>query len=384
MSSIVTYKKGKGPNRDGTSLASNYEREKAGLMSIIEDAARGDAKAKLQLQKSVGAALRKREIGPTDMSGVPVINTMSVAYASDEFIGLELFPLVTVEQYSGSYVVHERRDRLQKPKTKGRGQRGEANEINRRVSTSGYAVEPDQLEGVLEVQVALNQSQPLSELLQLTEDVNHDLALNREREHASIAGSTSSYSAGNIFTPTGGRKWNTETATILADIKTGTATMWRGKGNTRLVGWTSTEVWNAISLNTGLLGVLGMNDRGAVSPEIFLEITGLDGLLVSDAQVDTANIGQSAVYSRLWGNKFGIMRVSDTPTQRNASFGYTFRWTGVAPTDATAPNFKNGVFQQMWFDPKKGPIGSWIYKRSHFEDIVVVAADTAYLVDAPI
>jgi hypothetical protein len=378
MSTIVHYKNGKGPNRDGTSLAAKYIKQKEALNSIIEDAHAGDPRAKSMLKRDVDIALRKRDIGPADVQGVPILNNLSVAYAAEDLIGLELFPLVPVEKESGSYFVHERRDRLQKPKTKGRGARGDANEINRRKTTALYACEPEQLLGNLPVQVAMNSDQPL------TEDVNHDLALNREREHAELAGDPDNYSTSNKMTLTSGTRWDDADARILANIKAGIAGMWRGKGNSRLVGWTSLEVWNVISLNVGLLSLLGLNDVGAVSPERFLDITGLDGLLVSDARTDTANIGQPAVYQRLWGNKFGIMRVSDTPMQRNASFGYTFRWTGKGGQGAPPNGWAGGVFSQMWYDQKEGPFGSWFYKRSHSEDRVIVAADTGFLFDTPI
>jgi hypothetical protein len=384
MSTIVHYKAGKGPNRDGTSLASKYAAKKMGFTSMLEDAQAGDPRMKALVQRSTDMALKKREMSPGDMQGVPVLNNLSIAYAAEDLIGLELFPVVPVEAMSAQFNVWERRDRLQKPKTKGRGQRGDANEINRRLSTSTYSVKDDQLKGVVEAQVILNSPQPLNELLQLQEDVNHDLALNREREIAEMVTDPDNYSASNVMTLTGDDKWNTDTATILANILTAKAAMWPGRGNTRLVAATSLEVWNQIALNTGLLGMLGMNERGAVSPAAFLEITGLDGLLVSDARTDTANIGQTADYERIWGNAFVIAHVSDAPMQRNASLGYTFRWTGTGASAATAPGFVNGVFQQLWFDPKEGPIGSWTYKRSHFEDRKIVAADTAFLINTPI
>jgi hypothetical protein len=77
------------------------------------------------------------------------------------------------------------------------------------------------------------------------------------------------------------------------------------------------------------------------------------------------------------------MRVSTTPQLRNASFGYTFRWTGRGNV-AVPGGFPGGVFSQMWYDQKEATIGAYYYKRAHYEDRIIVANDTGFLWETPI
>lgn len=384
--SFVFYKKGKGHNKDGSSLASKYEAQKAAFLGLVQEANDGDPRAKSMLSRHISAAqgLRQKSLGPADVQGVPILNNLSIQYAPGDMIGMELFPVVPVDKISGNYFVYDKRDRLQKAKTKGRGNRGEANEANTRRTQAPYACEPDQLSRFIGLDTVLNQDAPLNELLDLVEDVNGDLALNREREQASLAGTTGNYASGNVQTLTAGAgRWDEAGSDIRKHLLNGMAKIWRGNGSSMLIGWTSLEVWNVVRTHPDHLSLLSLGDRGLVSPAQFCDIYGLDGLLVSDVRTDSANIAQSASYSRLWGNKFGVMRVSTTPQLRNASFGYTFRWTGRG--NASVPGgFPGGVFSQMWYDQKEGTIGAYFYKRAHYEDRIIVANDTGFLWETPI
>ncbi len=150
----------------------------------------------------------------------------------------------------------------------------------------------------------------------------------------------------------------------------------------------NTEVWNVLSSHPDMLQLLSLGDRGLVSPEQFTSFFGIDGLLVSDARINTAAKGQTASYSRLWGNFFVLARVSTTPQLRNASFGYTLRWMpqSIPGMISGTPGFMagQGVFAQQWYEPRKGDFGSLYYKRSHREAVKIVAAKTGYLITTPI
>jgi hypothetical protein len=97
---------------------------------------------------------------------------------------------------------------------------------------------------------------------------------------------------------------------------------------------------------------------------------GLSNLLVGKAWKDTANESQTASYSRIWSDVFGVVRVAGRPTIRNASFGYTLRFGAVRTTE--------------WFDQRLGVAGGYFAKTTESRTQKVVAADTGYLITTPI
>jgi hypothetical protein len=85
----------------------------------------------------------------------------------------------------------------------------------------------------------------------------------------------------------------------------------------------------------------------------------------------TANEGQTANYSRIRSDVFGIVRVATTPGVRNVSFGYTFRQFGAPKT-------------MQWFDQRPGLGGRYFAKIAVSDDYKVVASDAGYLIVSPI
>jgi hypothetical protein len=379
MSSIIYFKKGKGPFKNGLGHAEMYEHQKHGLLSILSDARGGDARAKSLLEAQHAAwrsMTRRKDIAPEDVQGVPILTNLSVKYANGAFIGREIYPTVPVPNVTGDFWEHPRRAMLQAPKTRG-GVDSNANELQRpKKIRRHFNCEPDQQKGSLEMATALNETAPLNEMVEFREEVDEAYELKREVLYAKKTQDLSLYSTTNKRTLTPGIRWNDAGGDPIGDIRWLIRSTWRGKGSSMLIAWTSTEVWDVLSGLPSLLNLLNIQDRGLLSPAHFAEIFGLDGLLVSEARYDTANIGQPEVLSRIWGNYFGVARVSETPQLKNATFGYTFRWE--------APTIPQGVFAQQWYDPKKGTFGSLHYKRSMFEDIRVVAADSAAIIKDPI
>jgi hypothetical protein len=218
---------------------------------------------------------------------------------------------------------------------------------------------------------------PINAMFNLRETVDAKIALAREFTIRDILTDANNYATSNKKTLTAGLRWDDAGGDPVNDILTALQSIWMGQGSSRLVAWTSLEVWNVIRQSDKFLKLLSANNEGILSAEQFTNILGLDGLLVSEARENTANIAKTPVFSRLWGNFFGICRVSTTPQLKNASFGFTFRWT----PKAIGPE---GIETHLWFDPEEGAFGSFGYKVAMKEIQKVVAADTGYLFTTPI
>jgi len=398
MASFVHYKKGRGPVKGSTEgFAAHYNALKTGFLETLDKAAGGDPAAKKSLEPTYEAAemlirtgkgLVVREPSASDVQGVPILNNLSVKYAAGQFIGLELMPLSRVDQQSGEYFVHDERQALTEHETDGTGDAGQANETDMAVSKAPYATKPSDETQFLGLSTLLNSQEGVITALDLVENVNEVMAMKREIKIRNALTTAANYPTGNKTTLLAGARWDDANGKPVRDIQNGMAAMWSGRGASRVVAAMNTEVWNVLSSHPDMLQMLSISDRGLVSPEQFVNFFGLDGILVSDARIQTAAKGQTASYSRLWGNFFVLARVSTTPQMRNAAFGYTLRWmpSQVPGMVAGVPGFMagQGVFAMQWYDPKKGAFGSLYYKRSHFEDIKIVAPKTGYLITTPI
>lgn len=398
MGSLVYYKKGRGPIPGSTEgYAAQYNAFKAAFLEKLDAASGGDEAAKKSLAHTYRAAeaivrtpsgLVVREPGVSDVQGVPILNNLSLKYAAGQYVGLELMPMSPVDQVSGEYAVYDERQALTEHETDGSGSSGHANETDMAITMTAYATKSSSETQRLGLSTILNSQGGIITAMDLVENVNDVLAFKREIKIRDAATTASNYPTGNKTTLLAGARWDDANGKPVRDIQTGLAAMWSGRGSTRVVAVMNSEIWNVLSSHPDMLQLLSLGDRGLVSPEQFASFFGLDGILVSDARINTAAKGQTASYSRLWGNFFVLARVSATPQLRNASFGFTLRWVPqtVPGVIGGMPGFMagNGVFAQQWYDQRIGDFGSLFYKRSHFEQVKIVASKTGYLITTPI
>ena len=145
----------------------------------------------------------------------------------------------------------------------------------------------------------------------------------------------------------------------------------------------SKHVWRVLGVSLLKLFIYGGASPGLASPDMIARFFMAEQYLVGRARKDTANEGQTASYSRIWPDMWGIARVARTTTVRNAWFASTLRWDlSGAPMLPGAP--EDGFITTQWFDPKAGVGGCHYAKVATSEVQQVIANDTAYLYRTPI
>jgi hypothetical protein len=305
--------------------------------------------------------------GPTAVHQNTFLTNMSLQYANDEFIGERLMPVVPVEKRSDSYATYDKRDRFNAPDDT-IGPDGDAAEVTEGRSSGNYSVTDRALMNHIPVETIENQDPVFDEMLDLTEAVRSGLAIKREIRIATLLTTAANYPTGNKVTLSGSDQWDSSAGgDPIKVIQTATAALFRGPNPTRLVGFTSIEVFNALVRHVSLLDLFKYTRQGLITSQQLAALFGLDDLLVGAARYDTANSGQTASYSRIWGKHFGILRVAVRPSRRSAHFGTTFQLN----TDPHAFN---------WFDPRKGKAGANYVKIGWSDDHKIVASDTGYLI----
>ena len=367
----LSYRDVMGLRRGGYDRANAYEQWRGRIDEVLHSDSPAD-KAAVIRERTELSKIRGKDIAPGTVSQTPVLTNLSVQYANEEYIGEQLMPVVTVPTLTGTYYTYGQRDRMGYPDDQ-LGPRGQANEIHETRTPATYTCAGFGYENYVDGDTISDQDAPLDEMLDLTESCAEGLAFRRELRIAGIVGVSGSYGA-NTAAIAAGNRWNTVAGgDPIADIQTGLAALWTGRGASVIMGATSLDVYNVLSRHPQILDLFKYNGSspGLATPGMIATFLGLTGgLLVGKARQDTANEAATAVYSRVWPDVFAIVRVARRPTRRNAFFGVTFR--------------HNSVNAIQWFDQTKGVHGGYYARVALSEAHPIVAAPTGYLITTPI
>jgi len=342
-----------------------YERYVANLKAAINSS---DPKVRAMVERANAGILACRST-PGQVHIDSAMSTMSLMYANDDYIGERLMPVVyTGGKLSAKYFTYPKRERFAYPDDAA-SDRSSVNELNESRSSQSVSLEGRALKEWVGQDTLNNQDAPLNELLDAQQNVVEGLAFKRELRIAAIVGAAGSYGS-NTGSPT--VLWSAG-GDPLGDIDTAKAATWNGRGQGKRIAFMSVNVWNVLKRHQQVLDTLkygGSPEAPAqASLMAFAKLIGVDEVLVSESRKDTANEGQTASYSRIWPDVFGIVRAA-APSVRNAGFGFTFR---------DAP-----LRQTMWFDQAPGVSGGYFTKASCHESHDIVAADTSYLLTSVI
>lgn len=343
-----------------------YERA---LKALRKKRQSGDKETRDMVREIGAEILATRGVSPSSVHSNTFLSNMSVQYANDMYIGEQIMPAVPVSKRSDDFAVYPKRERLAYPDD-ALGSRAEANELSETRSSDNYSVRDYGFQNFVSASTIENEDDAFDEMLDLIEAINEGIAFKREKRIAAIATTAANF-AGNTTALAGTSQWSDAGSDPIDDIQTARAAIWNGRGQTRVIGATSIDVFNVLARHAKILDLLKYNRSGLAKRAELAEIFGLDDILIGAAREDTANEGQTASYSRIWGKTFGVYRVATRPSRRSAHFGSTFRLKGDPLTTE-------------WFDPKVGKGGGYNGKVGVSEDHKVVAGDTAYLITAAI
>jgi len=322
------------------------------------------------------ALVRLKAITPGVVHVDTALTNLSIQYANQAYIGERLMPAVNVPNLAGLFYRFDKRTRMAYPDDE-LGPRGSPNEINENLTTDNFSCKTYGYKSYVDNQTIKNQDAPLDALADVVASLNEGITFRREKRIATVLTTAGNY-AGNTVALGASVRWDVTGGDPVADIMTARSTLWAGRGQTRLVGFTTLNVMNVLARNAKIMslfltrqtGNAATDQAGYASSDMLARFFGLDEIVVAEARQDTANEGQAANYTRIWPDVFGVVRVAAAPSIRSAAFGYTFR-NGQPYTD-------------QWFDPSIGGFGGYYARVSVAEDHKIVAPDTGYLITTPI
>jgi hypothetical protein len=352
--------------KNGETPGKRYERLRSVTGELLSSS---DPKEKALIAKENAKLFRIREVSPGAVQDSRFLTNLSVQYANDEYIGMMLMPEVQTPALAGRFPKYGKRDRFAAPDDT-MGSNASANEVSETRTFGTYACQPYALKGHVDKLTLRNEQAPLDEMVDLTESVADDIALKEEQRILTVVTTAANYASGNTKTLTGAGIWDQAGSDPIGDIQTGVATLFSGKGQAKKLGACNLDTWNVLSRHPQILDLLKYSRVGVAKPAEVADFFGLDGILVSAARNDTANIGQTESYSRIFGKFFAILKVAKSASIRNASFGSTFRF--------------GPKLTRVWWDDHVGSEGGYWSQVSVNEQHLVVANDTGYLISSAI
>jgi hypothetical protein len=294
------------------------------------------------------------------------LSNFATAYQNNGFIADKLSPIVNVELRSDKFHTRNRRD-VSHVVSDVISPKGEAQLATYDTGLDNYSVTDRALKDVVVDSLIRNADAPLNPKQLAVQSLMQKLSLGRESRVSTQLCNPSNYASGN--TAGASVAWsNMVSSTPLSDILTGKAAIPFSGEDSRVVAFCALPVWNILRRHPELLALKG-TDKGMISREEFAQFFEIDELHVSEVWKETANIAQTASYSRMWSaTVFGILRVPNVLQGADISaFSATFR---VDP----------GIQVRSWETPETGIGGSETIQVEFSDDEKIVQNDMGYLI----
>ncbi len=300
------------------------------------------------------------------------LTNLSQAYANDAYIGERLILSIPVQKRTNKYAIYPQREAFEAPSDLLSSDRARANEISSTRTSASYELKDYGFENFVSNETLDNQDLPFNERADLVSELAEHMARKREIRDAELLTTASNFGSGNTTTLSGSSLWSSAAGgDPIKNIQDAKAALFNGPGATRLVAYTSLDVLNCLARHPVLLDLQKYTTNGLLTPESIARYFGFSELLIGESRKQTANEGQTAAYSRIWGNDFGIIRVASAPSLRTASFASRFRK-------------QNDPVVTEWFDATAGKSGGYYIKNAVSEDSRIVASFSGYLLKSVI
>jgi len=254
-----------------------------------------------------------------------LLTGFSIKYNNPAYVGEEVAPAVQVKKQSDKYATYGKEHLVIKPAFRARG--SEANEVFYTVDTSNtYYCDPYALKEKVTDEDKDNADDPFDPELDATENVSDSIDLNKENRIKTLVMDTGVVPNG---APSAG-KWNVAASKPVFDIlETACKTIQNAILKFPNVLLLPFNVATALSWNSEILDLVKYTkgDLLTVADGIQLPrvLWGLK-VVVAGAGYNTANLGQTASISPLWGNHALVCYVAPSPAKKHISFAYTFKW----------------------------------------------------------
>ncbi len=291
------------------------------------------------------------------------LTNFATSYKNDEYISP--VPDVFVDKLSGEFKQRLRRD-ISKSINDRIGDRDKANEIGYTTSDATYSIKRRALRAPVTQSEIINANAGLSPQEIATEVVMQGILLAREVRHAQLLTTNTNYAAANRIAAA--NAWTDETnGTPDVNINAALATLAAKPSGSKIIACCGLEVYNSLRKHPRLLAMKGVTS-GMVSRAELAQFFEIDEVRVSRLTYDTANEGQTASYSRVWGSTtFALIVVPATQGADVSGFAVNFQLQG-------------GLRVRRYFKEEEGYGGTEYVQVEHGDDLKAVQNDMGAII----
>lgn len=310
----------------------------------------------------------------TDVHVDSILTSISVAYIQDQknFISQTVFPVVPVDKQSDLYFKYTKADWFRDEAQK-RADATESAGSGYTLSTDSYFADVFAFHKDIGDQVRNNTDSPLDPDRDATQFVTQRLMLRQEIQWVTDYFTTGVWGTDVVGT-TDFTKWSDFAGSDpLEDIETGKETILGTTGympNTLVLGYSA---FRKLKNHPDLVDRIKYTSDQVVTTGIMAKYFEVDRILVAKAIKNTANEGQTASYSFVFGKSAWLGYVNPNPSILQPSAGYVFTWKGVSDGLGTNIGVTRFRMQHLRADRVEGQI-AW--------DNKLVASDMGYFMSA--
>lgn len=278
------------------------------------------------------------------------LTDLSIAYRQDApAISDLVFPRVSVGKASDKYYVWNKGD-MWRPEARKRAPGADFARISRRLSTDTYTVEQYALEESIADEIGANADAGIDLEQVATMALVDQLNLQKDIDFArDFFVSTAGWTSGTVSTA-----WdNVASGTPVTNITAGVMLLRRALGASmqhRLVGVGGVKILSALLTSDQVRDRTKYVQAGSQSAleAAIAPVLGLDQLVISNREYNSAKEGRTASYSPVFDNDFLIVAVPRTPARFTPSAGYTFAWDEDGRGDMYVEQYRD--------EPKKSTV----------------------------
>jgi len=257
-----------------------------------------------------------------------VLSNISVAFPQGDFVGNLLFPQVSVAKQTNKYYIFGRESWAVEPGGDLRAPGTPANEIaGMLVSTDSYFCRDHSLRIPVTMEERENADNPLDPLSDGTMLVTQKVLLVRELAMKTMVTTTANYESGLSVTLAGGQQWSDYVnSNPISDIKTGIRAVHAGLFtfvNTAVLPY---QVMTQLEDHPDFIERIKYSQRGIVTSELVGALFTIPNLIVPGVGYNSANPGQTASLTYLWGKDVVLAYVPAAAGIKTPAFAYEFVW----------------------------------------------------------
>lgn len=253
------------------------------------------------------------------------LTEFSVQYRNDAlYIADRLFPRVPVAKETGKYFIFDIAEWFRNEKPGLRDLQALPDEVEYTISTGTYACQERAFQKAIPDPIRRNTDQPLDPDRNATQRVTEALLMALEKDVAGDVFSTTTFS-GFTAALSGTDQWDNAASNPRAKVMDAHENVIKQAGAKANVAVMGRQVYTKLLQHPDFVDNVKYTSLPGMAPisDAIANVFGVDTVLVGDAIENTADEGQTASFSFVWGKFFLLAYVNPAPALESPSLGYT-------------------------------------------------------------